>query len=170
MSTPAYFIRALLGSSGGLVSLPSAGEAWPCYTVNMPDGEGVKADVVCCYDEDGIKQGRLMGSGEVIERANVQILIRSTDYRTGHALMKALALYMDSIKRKGIDLDGVGFFIPSITRSSMFPMGLDETQKKRRYMFSLNCDFQIKNLGVIADLPSDSILVFEPVDSAWFIA
>lgn len=137
--SPALIMRALLGAiEAPLLTAPSAGGNWPAYIATLPDSDGVKQNVIALFDEEGVKQGKLQRTSEVIERFSVQILVRSPDYSVGWTKLRAIAEHLDAVSRIGIDTGSVLYFIPNIVRGTVLSVGQDTNSKKPRHLFSLN--------------------------------
>lgn len=167
---PSFFIRSILGqlTTAPLVTRPIANAAWPCWLANMPDGTDVNVNAVCCYDDQGVKQGKLARTREVVERRAVQIMVRASDYKDGYTKGWSIALRLDDVVRQGFDIDGDGYSIPAIRRSGFFPLGQDPVIKKPRFWFSINVDFILTYHGPIAALDTDFPITFDPIDETWF--
>jgi hypothetical protein len=143
--SPAFILAALLRSKG-VVVLPGSTGMWPCYIGSMPDGDNVPDECVSIRDMPGIKEGRDMASGLVLERFGVQIKVRatSTDYNGGWQQLDAIMLALDKVVSQSVQTDTSHFYtIPAITRGSPLPMGQEPITEstKRRWFFALNATF-----------------------------
>ena len=146
MKQPATMVlRSFLGFKNHL-TVPHYGKDWPCYISHMPDGDKVKHDALCIYDRPGVKDGRLMRTGEVLESFGVQIKVRSDDYRKGWAKISDVAKEIDGVFRLGIDAGNYLYFVQGITRSQIIPLGIEDGPK-RRYSFVFDCQFPVIEEG-----------------------
>ncbi|MHA1344986.1 MAG: phage tail terminator protein [Candidatus Heimdallarchaeaceae archaeon] len=135
--SPAYIIYKYLVAEG-LVTVPTAGDDWPMFVGNLPDGNDVKNNATACLDTTPVKDGRVM-EGETIFHEGCEILLRSVDYNPGWAKMKALKDALDAVNRNTITILTKTYRLDSITLATgITSLGQEENSPKRREMFSLN--------------------------------
>jgi hypothetical protein len=139
----------------------------------MPDGDPASPyfsakcidNVVTVYNRTGHKDGRFMRGGVVLDRAAIQVKVRAGDPVVGWQKMKAICDVLDAVRSLSIVLgttvgsqgnhtDGTIYTIPSVTRTSIIPMGR-EPGTRRRFFYAINCTL-VCDLPVLAgDFGSD---------------
>lgn len=131
--SPATILRQFLIDSG---LVPAELDVqWSCYIASMPE---TPADVVCAYDTAGTKDGRLM-QGLVIERAGVQIKVRSTSYTNGWSKADAIRSALDAVLRTPVTVEGVHYVIPVFIRSTgVVSLGTEPGTTSRNVSFTIN--------------------------------
>lgn len=141
----------LTTASGSLLSKPSEKVAWPVYISFMPDGGNVPADCAAIYDTPGIKDGRLMKTGETIKHHGLQLRIRSTDYEAGWKMAEDIAAELDTVRNARVTMpgdSGVGdteYKLQNVSRaSSTVPLGKEPGTD--RYLFTANFLLTIKQV------------------------
>jgi len=84
------------------------------------------------YDTTGVIQGRVLDTGEVIERQGVQLRVRAEDYPHCWGKTARVVDVMDSLINEVVFCDGTSFVISTCSRSSgILPLGEDEKQRHR---------------------------------------
>jgi hypothetical protein len=146
MITIAKAIRQILIEEH-FVSSDSAAN-WFCTISYLPDGKGVRDNIVTITDTEGSKDGRIMRTGEVIIHPGFQIRVRCTDYDLGYSKILAISSFLDSLVNHivsiSIDSEVEILTIVSVSKQSgIMPMGLESAG--RRYHFSLNYIGTIKS-------------------------
>lgn len=151
MNQPATLVLRSLLIFKGLAIIPhrlalEPAGSWPAYVSAMPDGDKVPHNAIALYDRPGAKDGRAMRTGEVLTRWSSQIKVRSDDYRKGWSKAEAIAAQLDAVLRLGIDAGNYLYFCQSISRSQIMPLGVEDGPK-RRYSFTINCDYPLTEEG-----------------------
>lgn len=139
--SPADIIRYLLVGLGGGV-LPSAGGDWPIYVSQEPT---TPDNVITLYNTAGIKDGRLMPTGEVQEHPGVQIRVRATDDNTGWTKAEALAILLDeTVLINQVNISTSVYIVYSVSRSPG-PLVLGkEVADSKRDLFTINITTSIR--------------------------
>jgi hypothetical protein len=131
--SPATILRQFL-IDAGLVPV-ELDVQWSCYIASMPESP---ADALCAYDTSGTKDGRLM-QGLVIERAGVQIKVRSTSYTDGWSKAEAVRMALDAILRTPVTVAGVNYIILVFIRSTgVVALGTEPGTTSRNVSFTIN--------------------------------
>lgn len=123
---------------------PQQPTQWPVYIASVPDGEGVRDNAIGIYDTVGYKDGRIMRTGENVEYPGWQIMARSISYSTGFDKVAEIGELLQDVRNHQIALDAQSgqinsYLVHNITRTnSVFPLGLDSNDRKRRYAFTIN--------------------------------
>jgi hypothetical protein len=113
--------------------------SWPCFRSSMPDGDNVPTEAVALFDTAGIKKGRDMRGGMVIEDHGCQIRVRAHEYANAWQRMDQIRSYLDGIRRLSLVVAGESLLIETIWRThEPFDMGLEPNQTKRRHNIVLN--------------------------------
>lgn len=143
----AQIIQALLVSAS-LLSAPAAATDWPCYIGQLPDKDqlNVPDEAAAVYDMPGIKEGKQMKNGFVLERSQVQIKTRSLDYTSGWNKLNAICAALDPLAQVRVMVDtAYSYLLPGITRGSPISLG-PEQGVKRRFLFVVTVNFAATEL------------------------
>jgi hypothetical protein len=121
---------------------------WFCTISYLPDGQGIRDNIVAITDTEGSKDGRIMRTGEVIIHPGFQIRVRCTDYNLGYSKILAIGSFLDSMVNRTVsvtnDKKTETLTIVSVSKQSgIMPMGLEPAG--RRYHFSLNYNGTVKS-------------------------
>lgn len=132
MSSPADILCSLLEAEG----ISESGD-WSLFVAFMPD---TPDQAICIYDTEGRKDGRLMGSGEMIGHSGIQVLVRCLDYQTGWRKAQAIAVLFDGVRKDSVDMDSEGvYIIDNVSRTApVESIGLEEINNRRRQQFVIN--------------------------------
>lgn len=111
--------------------------AWPTYVSFFPDvGQGVVV-----YETPGEQDGRIMLTGERIERPGIQIRVRSQDYSDASNKAWAIAKKLDEQSNAEVVIDSAeAYTIQNISRRGT-PIDLGpegEDGSNRRFNFTVN--------------------------------
>jgi hypothetical protein len=108
---------------------------WQTFAAREPDSPD---EVITVYDTAGRDLGRDMVTQERIEVYGVQVRVRSVDYESGWSKCKSVADAMDGVYRRPVTVDGVGYIVGHISRSSqVLSIGVDAPASGRR-LFTVN--------------------------------
>lgn len=122
----------------------SDGSTWPLYRSSLPDDDDVEDNVGTIYDTTGLKDGRIMSSGEVLFHRGIQVRARALDYDIGLAKLVSVASLFEAVHNVEVVVDSVTYTIKSITQTSdVLPLGVEEETKRRKF-FSVNFLITIK--------------------------
>lgn len=116
---------------------------WTVFTVVVPDAPN---RLITIYDTMGIKDGRIMDTGETIVHPGWQIMTRSASPQTGFRIARMLFDYTDIVVNASVPIAAQtieDMLIPAATyrvvglfkSSPIMSAGQDE---KRRFLFTLN--------------------------------
>lgn len=133
MSTPADVVRQILLDA----AIGSVNGAWPIFVSFLPQ---TPDSAICVYDTAGRLDGRLMTTGKVIEHPGIQVLVRGLDYPATWTKIDDLVLLLDGISNSSVALasDEV-YSVQNISRTgAVIPVGVDETDGRRRNLFTAN--------------------------------
>lgn len=136
MIPTADIIAKLLVDLG--LAAASSGSPWPVFISFFPDTPDT---ALCVLDTAGRQDGRLMGTGEVIEFPGFQIIVRAQIYpdardRAGDIAEK---IDLEGFKRTVVLPSAKSYYVQNISRSgAVIPLGMDQAAERRRYLFSLN--------------------------------
>lgn len=112
--------------------------AWPIYVNNLPDRAGVPDNVVGIFDTEGVKDGRIMRTGEIIKHYGVQIRVRSIKNTDGWTKVEAAGAILSTLMQQLASCNGNTYLIWNISQTSPnLYLGLEEGTK-RRSLFSIN--------------------------------
>lgn len=130
-----------------LAFLPVSGtvQDWEAFYGSLPDGSRDSDNAICFYDRPGLTQGRILATGETIERPALQVRVRATDYLTGYTKMRAIVEAIDAIARASVTVGGNNYIITSASRNMPIPLG-PEGENRRRQAFVCNLLVKVKQL------------------------
>ena len=121
----------------------SPNEDWRCVLLRLPDGVGIRDNLLAVADIEGGIGNRYISTGEIITHPRIRILCRATNYDEGYALMMRISDVMDRMTGYSITISSETVMIHNISRSSgIVPGGLDATM--RRYHFSLDYEINLR--------------------------
>jgi hypothetical protein len=136
--SPALILRGyLVGNDGEMYEpgvLDGVIQATPVFVSQLPD----KRDLaICIYDTTGVRDGRLMRTGEVSIHPGVHLRVRAPDYQTGWEVGNALAGTLDGLMCSVIILDDQSYTLWNVSRQGPL-LYLGEEPDKRREAFTLD--------------------------------
>ncbi len=142
--SPADILRWAM-ISYGILTDPSLGTAWPCFTSiepNTPDR------LVTTFDTVGDLQARVQIAGDQIEKYGVQIRIRASSHEDGWAKGSAIISLLDrDIRRDSITIGSSTYCIQSVHRkSSLVELG-KELQITKRHLWTINCTLTVSKIS-----------------------
>lgn len=141
--SPAEIIRHLLAdlSLGTLT-----GSSWPIVIAiaqNLPDAQ------IILYDTAGMKDGRLMRTGEIIAHPGVQIRVRGPIYPEAWGKAKAISDKLSEVGRVSVAVNtSQAYTIVSITQTGdIQPIGLVQEGDRTNHNFTVNITVTIEKEG-----------------------
>lgn len=138
--TPCFIVGSYL-IANGIVSLPSLEGDWPLYKSSMPDEVN---DVCVIYDTTPIIDARVSESYPNTHYG-LQIIIRASDYETGKAKARAIAVVLETIQKSSVEFGDYEYEIRTARPTSgVISLGQEPETTKRRYVFTINFISTIK--------------------------
>jgi len=130
MSSPADILYTLLEDLDSF-------QTWTAFVSYMPD---TPDKAICIYDTTGVKDGRLMLNGAVIEHPGIQIALRSLDYTEGQAKMAALASVLDGVRNNTVAMGSDEIYsLTNVSRTGTINyLGIEIVNDRRRHLFTVN--------------------------------
>lgn len=128
---------------------PTAGTlVWPIYDSFLPDEPLVPDSAAAITDTDGLKDGRIMKTGESIMHQGLQLLVRSQDKTDAWTQIDKAKSYLDAIQMTSVSVGLQTYTVWSVTLLAppMF-IGIEPGTKRRR-LYSLNMRTTIVAVGV----------------------
>lgn len=142
--------QAAVVEPAGSLSLNST--AWPCFLSNEPDRKGVPHNVVTIYDTEGVKDGRLHNTKEVIEHPGVQVRIRASTFTLGWDKVQDIITAVDAAQRAAVDVGSLFYFLDNASRiGPPLPIGVQEGTR-RRELFTINLLLTIREDRSLFDI------------------
>jgi hypothetical protein len=139
--SPSQAIRHVLINQNLVSDSPNAD--WRCVLLRLPDGVGVKDNILAIVEAEGAVDGRYVSTGEVISYPRIRILCRATSYAEGYALMQRISDIVDMLSDYPVTIGTEKATIRQTSRSSgIVSTGLDATM--RRYHFSLDYEVHVR--------------------------
>ncbi len=147
-TSPAFILyKYITDNDIGSMTDPSDALALPLYVSYIPDSIGTKTDLGSLFDVPGVKDGRLMTTGEVIPHHGIDLKIRSRDYVTGWAKAEEIATALDLLKNVIVTISSVTYQFDNISRNSLVNSeGVETKGTRKRYMFSVNFIVTLKRI------------------------
>lgn len=141
MSPNADIIRQVI-IDGGLGA--DSGLVWPVNTGFLPDEVD---DAIVVYDTSGIKDGRVMTTGEQVTHPGVQVRVRGISYPDVFKKAQDIAAELDNTFGISIDMGADSYRISNISRiGDILPMGVEVDGDRRRFNFTINAVLTITKL------------------------
>jgi len=139
--SPSQAIRQILINQN--LATDSLDADWRCVLLRLPDGIGVRDNILAVSEIEGGVGDRYISTGEIITQPKVRILCRSTSYHEGYSLMMQICDLIDTSQGCSVTINPETVVIHQISRSSgIMPSGLDSTM--RRYHFSLDYEVHLR--------------------------
>jgi len=134
-TTAQILTKYLMGK--GIIETPSKQAIWPGFISHLPGGKDVQ-QAVALSDTQGMNDGRIMRTGEVIEHPGLQIRVRSRDFETSFQKATEAADSLSSVIRQSVTMkDNTSYLINNVSRfSSILPMGVEP--ETRLFLCSVN--------------------------------
>ena len=134
-TTAQIITKYLIGE--GIIESPTKLAIWPGYISHLPGGKSVQ-QAVALSDTQGVNNGRIMKTGEVIEHPGLQIRVRSRDFETSFKKATEAADKLSTTIRETVTMnDGSKYLINNVSRfSSILPMGVEP--ETRLFLCSVN--------------------------------
>ena len=139
--TPIQAIRQILIDQR--LATDSPDEDWRCVLFRLPDGEGVRDNILAVVDLEYGVGDRYISTGEIIAHPRIRIICRSTDYDEGCERMMRISDILDRMTGFSVTVAGETVIIHNISRNSgIVPHGQDATM--RRHRFSLDYEIHLE--------------------------
>lgn len=143
--SPADIVRRLLVALDlGEDPTATSSPAWSVYVGAEPD----KPDnCITLFDTEGRISGNTQADGEIQEYHGIQIRVRATDYATGYAKARAIAVTLDAeVERDSVTISSDDYCVCSVTRTSdVIGLGMDKPAS-RRQLFTINALANVRPL------------------------
>jgi hypothetical protein len=136
MSSPAQVIRKLLIAASLAPNSQTA--AWSPFVSFLPD---VPDTAIAVYDTGGVLQGRIMRSGEKIEKPGIQVRLRSSDYPGAFSKAETIRDAIDALTPGTVVemAPGESWSIQNISRTSpILTTGIEEVGDRKRHNLTIN--------------------------------
>lgn len=130
---PARIIRNMLADLGYGTHWDAAG-SWPLYFNQLPDSPD---NCIAIHDTEGVRHGRDMAAGSVVEHYGIQILVRGSDPTEAYAKANDIAIALDAVSDIQVTVSESVYNVHSVLRSPVLRIG-PEASAIRRYLYSIN--------------------------------
>jgi Bacteriophage minor capsid protein len=128
-------VRQLIINKGlGVDQTTDTTDDWPVYNNYMPDAPGIKDNLITLTDTSGIKDGRIMRSGQTVIHPGIQVKIRAVDFNPGWVLMDAIGTMFDTIANVAVTVNVHNYVIAAISRNGIFSLGRESEGKERSFI------------------------------------
>jgi hypothetical protein len=137
--SPANILRRALVQLGHGADPPTG--PWPCYCPVEPDRPD---NVLTVQDTAGTDDGRTMIDGARQGFRGVQVRVRASDNLVGSAKAEALAVALDQLYDVLVTMGTTSYRLHAVTRTSD-PLALGtDTPRSRRWLFTVNARFTVR--------------------------
>ncbi len=143
LTAPALILATYIRAQG-LMATPAAGATWPLYVSRMPDTSDTPTNCGVLYDVAGVKDGRIMSGGEVIQHFGIRLRIRCSAHITGWVKAEAIANNLDSVQNEALAVGGNNYQISNVSRVGLIVALGNEPGTKERALFECNFLVTIK--------------------------
>ena len=141
MISPCQAIRCILLDQNLATDSPQ--DDWRCVLAKLPDGAGVKDNILAVVDVEGAVGDRYLSTGEIITQPKIRILCRCTSYDAGYAKMMQITDIVDMVTNYQVTISSETALLHKVSRNSgIVSAGLDGTM--RRYHFSIDYEVFLK--------------------------
>lgn len=108
------------------------------WQVKMENVPNEPVQLIGIVTTSALKQGRLMRTGEVIQKPRLEIQIRTQLFKTGKLKSVEIEQAIDSLYKASVTVGGSLYTIQNITRDSGFvSLGTDLSDKRNLEWFAL---------------------------------
>lgn len=133
--SPAYIVRQMLVNLG-VGATPSQSGTWPIYDTAEPD---LPDNCITVYDTPGNLDGRLMGTGAMVEYHGIQIRVRATTHEVGSKKARDIAYALDElVYHKSVTVGANNYTVQSVSRTGAVNSLGKEVGVSKRKLFTLN--------------------------------
>ncbi len=137
-TTPAMIVRELLVAAE-YFTLPSDKEDWPLFVTYLPDGEEVPTDCGAVYDTTGVRDARILASGENLFRFGFQVRLRGSDYTALWKRAEAVSDFLAGVQNVDVQMGADWWTVHDVSITTPpISLGLEPGVKKRRHLFTVN--------------------------------
>lgn len=143
MSSPADRLREAL-VQGTVGARPGVGATWPVFVGHLPDAPD---SAICVYNTTGIRQGRLMRTGEGQVKPGWQVRVRAKTGPEAWAKVAEVQRFLDTVRRLVVVVGGLHFRIDSITQTGTALALGQETDAARRENVTINGTITSKEIS-----------------------
>lgn len=134
---PSKLIKQILIEEG--ICQPDLTQAWCCTTIQMPDGPMVPDNIISVVDREDVSKGRYLSDGAYRLDPHVYIAVRAVGLPSSYDKIRALADYLDTVRRRVVEYGDNLYCLESAKRTAMIQnRGLDQTG--RRYIHIVEYD------------------------------
>lgn len=142
---PSRIIRKFLIDKGLILATPT-GE-WASFISFLPDDPDT---AVAVYDTAGVQQGRIMRTGEKVEKPGIQIRFRSSDYPKAWGKARAVADALDVAGGSTVVLTNPNetVFIQNVSRTgNILTAGIEEEGDRKRHNLTVNAVITMRKVS-----------------------
>lgn len=137
-ATPAMVVRELLVTAE-YFTLPSEKEDWPLFVTFLPDGDEVPTDCGAVYDTTGVRDARILDTGENLFRFGFQVRLRGSDYTALWKRAEAVSDFLASVQNVDVQMGAKWWTVQDVSITTPpISLGLEPGVKKRRHLFTVN--------------------------------
>lgn len=135
--SPADILRyAIVALGHGHMPSDANHHDWPVFTDMEPDAPH---ELITVFNTAGLNKGRMQPTGEVVEHAGFQILLRATDSQSGRKKLDDIIYdLLTEIRRDTVTIGTDSYMVKAVhKKSGIIPLGEDQTNKNR-FLFTFN--------------------------------
>jgi hypothetical protein len=141
MIRASHVVRKILIDSN--IAVSEFDKDWCCILKMLPDGVGVRDNILSVIDIEGAVGTRYASTSEIVMYPHIRIVCRSIMYDIGYSKMLQLMDLLDMLTNYELKFDDESFFLHKTSRQSgILSTGLDSTM--RRYIFTLEYEINLR--------------------------
>lgn len=138
---PSRIVQKLLAELS-LGTLPSSNGNWPVHCNKEPSSPD---NAITLYDQEGVTQGRLQVTGQVVSFPGIQFRIRGEDQNTAQAKAISLRNALDTLVPRTVTVEGSRYLVNAVHRTgNLISLGRENPTTTNRYLFTLNSTVTIE--------------------------
>jgi hypothetical protein len=141
MITPAQAVRKILIDQH--LATDAVNADWRCVLFQLPDGAGVRDNVIAVVDGEGAVGDRYVSTSEIVMQPRIRILCRSVSYNMGYSKMLQIADVLDVVVDYPIIIGNESATLYKTSRNSGIMSGGSDVTS-RRYTFSLDYEISLR--------------------------
>ena len=137
--SPADVTRYVL-IDDALGTLPEDKGSWPVHVRTEPNAPD---NVITVYGTSSRLFGREHAEGEMGVSYGIQVRVRSATYTVGSAKANAIAIAMDAVYQRVIDISGTQYLVHAFTRTTDV-LELGQDPNSQRQLFVINATVTLR--------------------------
>lgn len=135
-NSPAELLQnSLVAANIGVKPSSTIGGKWPIFANHLPE---YPDNAVVISDTSGVRDGRIMSTGENIDKPGFQVRVRGLTHTDAYSKIKEVIEHFEKINKESIAINGDSYRIHSVTRTGTVLTLGQEQNARRRCGFTVN--------------------------------